>query len=34
VEAKPWQQLRALGGELLAEPGESVVREEDFEALL
>jgi prevent-host-death family protein len=33
VDAKPWQQLRALGGELLAEPGESVIREEDFEAL-
>lgn len=33
VGAKPWQQLRALGGELLAEPGESVMREEDFEAL-
>ncbi len=33
VDAKPWQKLRALGGELLAEPGESVVREEDFEAL-
>ena len=33
VGAKPWQQLRALGGELLAEPGESVIREEDFEAL-
>lgn len=33
VDAKPWQQLRALGGELLAEPTESVVREEDFEAL-
>jgi prevent-host-death family protein len=32
-DAKPWQQLRALGGELLAEPSESVVREEDFEAL-
>ncbi len=31
--AKPWQQLRALGGELLAEPGESVVRNEDLEAL-
>jgi len=30
---KPWQQLRELGGKLLAEPGESVVREEDFEAL-
>ena len=33
VDAKPWQQLRALGGALLAEPSESVVREEDFEAL-
>jgi prevent-host-death family protein len=33
ARAKPWQQLRMLGGELLAEPGESVVREEDFEAL-
>jgi prevent-host-death family protein len=33
VDAKPWQQLRALGGKLLAEPDESVVREEDFEAL-
>ena len=33
VNAKPWQQLRALGGELLAEPSESVLREEDFEAL-
>jgi len=33
ADAKPWQKLRALGGELLAEAGESVVREEDFEAL-
>jgi prevent-host-death family protein len=33
VGAKPWLQLRALGGELLAEPDESVIREEDFEAL-
>lgn len=33
VDVKPWQQLRALGGDLLAEPSESVVREEDFEAL-
>jgi prevent-host-death family protein len=33
VDVKPWQQLRALGGELLAGPSESVVREEDFEAL-
>ena len=32
VDVKPWQQLRALGGELLAEPNESVMREEDFEA--
>ena len=30
---KPWAQLRALGGHLLAEPGESVLRDEDFEAL-
>jgi len=25
--------LRALGGQLQAEPGESVLRDEDFEAL-
>ena len=31
--AKPWEQLRATGGRLLAEPGESVLRDEDFEAL-
>ncbi len=30
---KPWEELRALGGRLLAPPGESVVRNEDFEAL-
>ena len=30
---KPWEQLRALGGRLLAAPGESVLRDEDFEAL-
>ena len=30
---KPWEQLRALGGCLLAKPGESVLRDEDFEAL-
>ena len=30
---KPWEQLRSLGGRLLAEPGESVLHEEDFEAL-
>ena len=29
----PWEQLRALGGRLLAEPGESALRDEDFEAL-
>lgn len=30
---KPWEQLRALGGQLLAAPGESVVRNDEFEAL-
>ena len=30
---KPWEQVRALGGRLLAKPGESVLRDEDFEAL-
>ena len=30
---KPWEQLRNLGGRLLAEPGESVLRDEDFEAM-
>ena len=30
---KPWDQLRALGGRLVAEPGESVLKEQDFEAL-
>jgi prevent-host-death family protein len=30
---KPWEQLRALGGRLEGEPGESVLRHEDFEAL-
>ena len=30
---RPWEQLRALGGTLKAEPGESVLRDEDFEAL-
>jgi prevent-host-death family protein len=30
---KPWEQLRTLGGQLKAEPGESVLRDEDFEAL-
>jgi prevent-host-death family protein len=30
---KPWEQLRKLGGRLIAEPGESVLKDEDFEAL-
>jgi prevent-host-death family protein len=30
---KPWERLRALGGRLRAAPGESVLRDEDFEAL-
>lgn len=30
---KPWEQLRALGGEVHAAPGESVVKDRDFEAL-
>jgi antitoxin (DNA-binding transcriptional repressor) of toxin-antitoxin stability system len=30
---KPWEQLRALGGHLQAKPGESALRDEDFEAL-
>jgi len=30
---QPWEQLRSLGGRLLAGPGESVLRDEDFEAL-
>ena len=30
---KPWVRMRMLGGKLLAEPGESVLRDEDFEAL-
>lgn len=30
---KPWEQLRALGGNLLATPEESVLRDEDFEAM-
>ena len=31
--AKPWEALREMGGRLLAAPGESVLRDEDFEAL-
>ena len=30
---KPWVRMRLLGGKLLAEPGESVLRDADFEAL-
>lgn len=30
---EPWEQLRRLGGRLLATAGESVLRDEDFEAL-
>lgn len=33
ADAKPWERLRAAGGRLLATPGESVLRDEDFEAL-
>jgi prevent-host-death family protein len=29
----PWEELRGLGGRLLAGPGESVARADDFEAL-
>jgi len=32
VDVRPWEALRALGGELLAEPDESAISE-DFEAL-
>ena len=32
-DLKPWERLRAAGGELLAEPGESVLNDEDFEAM-
>jgi antitoxin (DNA-binding transcriptional repressor) of toxin-antitoxin stability system len=31
--AKPWEVLQALGGEVLCEPGESVLKDSDFEAL-
>ena len=30
---KPWELVRSMGGKLLAAPGESVIRDEDFEAL-
>ena len=29
----PWEQLRAMGGRLIAKPGESAVLTKDFEAL-
>ncbi len=29
---KPWERLRELGGRLLAEPGESALKDEDFKA--
>ena len=30
---QPWQRLRALGGKLSGEPGESALGSEEFEAL-
>ena len=33
LHLKPWEQLRAMGGRLLADPGESVLDERDFDAL-
>lgn len=30
---RPWEKLQAMGGRLLAEPGESVLRDGDFDAL-
>lgn len=30
---RPWERMRSLGGRLLAEPGESVLRDGDFDAL-
>jgi prevent-host-death family protein len=30
---RPWEQLRALGGEVYAEPDESVLEDEDFGAM-
>ncbi|MGB6449592.1 MAG: hypothetical protein WBE92_02450 [Steroidobacteraceae bacterium] len=32
-EDKPWERLRALGGRARIEAGESVWRDEDFQAL-
>jgi prevent-host-death family protein len=31
---RPWEQLRALGGEVHAAPDESVLKDEDFGAML
>jgi prevent-host-death family protein len=31
-ELRPWEQLRALGGQVHVAAGESVLKEEDFEA--
>lgn len=31
--SEPWKRLQALGGKLEARPDESVLRDEDFEAL-
>lgn len=33
ADLPPWERLRAAGGRLKAEPTESVVTDEDFEAL-
>lgn len=32
-DRRPWEALRALGGRLLGDAGDSVLRDEDFEAL-
>ena len=31
--AHPWEKLQAMGGRLRAGPGESVLRDDDFDAL-
>jgi len=33
ADLEPWERLRATGGRLLAEPGESVATDADFDAL-
>ena len=33
ADLRPWDRLRAAGGQLLAAPHESVARETDFKAL-